>query len=507
MILILLLTGIFNDYYFDTNTNQRSLDKMSFQQNNDDGDAEKKIDCDSLLFYPTYCYAKANGDHYMTVGLNSNIKQDEFKRKPLNLIIVVDNSGSMSYGFGTNNNNNKSNMKVANNSCVNLLKHLNDDDRFGMVSFNSTATIIQKLKSMQDIDIDELKQKILSIKAGGGTNFESGYNAATDLFADITSMNNNKCNEGKEGNMMKYENRIIVLTDAMPNMGKHDGKSLMNMINTNAYCLSLPIYTSLIGIGLDLNTELMDELGQTRGANHFSVHSEQDFNRIMDQEFEYMVTPLVFDVVLRMKREGGKSCIGCVYGGNDDNNKGAIENGEIVKINTLFPAKKCEESGEIKGGLILFELDFDSNEKEINVEMEVEYMTCDGNKFSNKQIVELQDKNICNNDMIEDDNDEIEDGNDYFDNKGIRKAIMLTNYVILLKQWIKQDSSKSNNKSLVVSPKWKKMFLNGVKYAEKQMKLCGDDELQQEIGILNKLGSFVGIANANSNIFSFNGWR
>ena len=493
--------GIFNDYYFDTSTNQRSLDKISYQKNkpDHDGDEEKKIECDALLFYPTYCYAKANGDHYMTVGLNSNIKQDQFKRKPLNLVIMLDNSGSMGNSFG-NRVMYKSNMTVANQSCVNLLKHLNNDDRFGMVFFNSYASVVQKFKSMKDIDINELKQKILRIMPGGGTDFEAGYKAATELFSDMTM--NAKSNEGEES--MKYENRIIVLTDAKPNMGRHDGQSLMNMINTNAYCKSFPIYTTMIGVGLDLNTELTDKLGQTRGANHFSVHSEDDFNKIMDEEFELMVTPLVFDVILRMKREGGKSCIKSVYGGNDDQN-GAIENGEIVKINTLFPARKCEQTGEVKGGIILFELDFDRNQKEINIEMEVEYLTRDGDKFSNKQIVKLLDENICNNDMIEDENEEIEDGNDYFDNQGIRKAIMLTNYVILLKQWIKKDSKKSSNESLIVSQKWKKMFMDASKYAEKQMKLCGDDNLQQEIDILEKLGSFVQITNDdNPNVFPWN---
>ncbi len=62
----------------------------------------------SKLFEPSYCYAKTaklqldgetkdnhKFEYYMTVGLNSNIKTEEFKRKHLNLIIVLDISGSM----------------------------------------------------------------------------------------------------------------------------------------------------------------------------------------------------------------------------------------------------------------------------------------------------------------------------------------------------------------------------------------------------------------------------
>jgi Ca-activated chloride channel homolog len=38
-------------------------------------------------------------EYYMTVGLNSNLNENTFKRNPMNLLICIDASGSMSSPF------------------------------------------------------------------------------------------------------------------------------------------------------------------------------------------------------------------------------------------------------------------------------------------------------------------------------------------------------------------------------------------------------------------------
>ena len=75
--------GLFYDYYFDTGKAQA---------------------CEKL-FCPSYTYAiskdpiSEKDDYYLAVGLNSNIKESDFERKKLNLVVVLDMSGSMSSQF------------------------------------------------------------------------------------------------------------------------------------------------------------------------------------------------------------------------------------------------------------------------------------------------------------------------------------------------------------------------------------------------------------------------
>ena len=107
----------------------------------------------------------------------------------------------------------------------------------------------------------------------------------------------------------------------------------------------------MIGVGLDFNGNLVEYITKTRGCNYYTVSSMKEFDDKMDKQFVYMVTPLVFDVVLRLKCEGNSCQIDKVYGSN--NSEDIIKNGKITKINTLFPSKKCDDTGEIQGGILL----------------------------------------------------------------------------------------------------------------------------------------------------------
>eukprot|EP01084_Bolivina_argentea_P064844 118211_1 len=305
--------GLLHEYYFDTESVQHLV-----KQHNEN--------C-SMLFYPTYCFAKCKQmsfdtknidtkneyEYFLSVGLNSNINQNEFKRKHLNLIIILDNSGSMSDSFDNTNN---TKMNIANKSVITLLKHLTDMDRFGLITFNNEAQIIQKLDYMSDIDKDELYNTILNIRPCGGTNFECGWNKAINLYDTIMKqyIYNKEC-----------ENRIIILTDAQPNIDSSDGKSLLNLICKHALNEERRIYTTIIGIGLDFKCELVEQITQTRGCNYFSVNSTESFMKKMDKEFEYMVTPLVFNVLLKINCEGNCIEIDKIYGSSTQRNEVEFE--------------------------------------------------------------------------------------------------------------------------------------------------------------------------------------
>ena len=87
----------------------------------------------------------------------------------------------------------------------------------------------------------------------------------------------------------------------MPNTGDTSESSLLGMVEGNA---TAGLHTTFIGIGVDFNTTLIDAITKVRGANYYSVHNEAEFKTRMDDEFEYMVTPLVFDLQLEFSSEG-----------------------------------------------------------------------------------------------------------------------------------------------------------------------------------------------------------
>ena len=160
-----------------------------------------------------------------------------------------------------------------------------------------------------------------------------------------------------------------------------------------------------------------------KGANYYSVHTAEDFKSRMGEQFEYMVTPLVFDLELNLQSKGYE--IKAVYG-SDTVNK---TSGEIMKVNTLFPSK-TNDDGEVKGGVILLKLKKTSKDDNNEITLNVKYKDRSGKQYSNEQKVNFS-------------KDE-----EYYENSGIRKAIALTRYVNVLKNGILYE--RFENKEFVI---------------------------------------------------------
>ena len=467
--------GLFYDYYFDT------------------GSAQK---CEKL-FCPSYSSAvsadpfSGSDEYYLSVGLNSGIKESDFERKNLNLVIVMDVSGSMNTPFdryhydgsgdptSPEDDYTRSKIQIANEAVTGLLDHLTDDDRLGVVLFNNAAHVAKPIENMRDTNRDNLKRNILDISANGGTNFSAGITAGTSLFDVLPA------SERDNG----YENRIIFLTDAMPNTGDTGKNGLFGIMEQNS---RNGIYSTVIGVGVDFNTELIKHITQVRGANYYSVHSSLEFQERMVDEFEFMVTPLVFDLTLHLDSDGYE--IIDVYGSPEADQA----TGQLVRINTLFPSKVSE--GETRGGIVMIKLKKLSDDATIT--LTASYHDRNGRPDSSIATISIDDEQ-------------------HYDNTGIRKGIMLVRYAELMKNWIYDERRYAANGSDVSDPshlyadgihipkyadnslgQWERQSLpltvsegygeaidEFKKYFKDEADAVGDDDLLQEVRIMSMLGS------------------
>ncbi len=470
--------GLFYDHYFETG---------------------QKRECHQL-FCPSYSSAVVDNlytgekEFYLSVGLNSNIKKKDFKRKKLNIVIVLDISGSMGSKFNQyyydkgekislNQEELKDNkMQIATRSIVNMIDHLNVEDRLGVVLFDNSAYLAKPLRDINSTNIKAIKKHILELKERGGTNWSEGYKKGLALF-DLLDDNL------KDPTI--YENRIIFLTDAMPNRGELNKDGLFNLTKKAS---EQNIYTSFIGIGVDFNNDLVEYITKTRGANYYSIHSSKEFKKRLNDEFDFMVTPLIFDLKLELQSSGYK--IDAVYGSPEAN----LATGEIMKVNTLFPSNSQDE--EVKGGVILLRLKKISDSK--NLDLKLSYENRESKIYKIRQEVNFKEGN-------------------YYDHSGIRKAILLSQFGDLMKNWI-MDTRKSCHDSvnyppfnfndlkpictqypqsrndfgiiktfekkscpLEVSDGYRKIFSVFQNYYEKESKILKDKSLQKEQKILEKL--------------------
>jgi Ca-activated chloride channel family protein len=468
--------GLFYDYYFDTG-------------------AAKEC---KKLFCPSYSYAVSKDpfslqpQYYLSVGLNSGMT--DFQRKKLNLVVVLDFSGSMGSPFDEyyydrfgnqpepevdEYEKSKTKMQIADESIVALLGRLKPEDRFGLVIFSDDAFLVDPLTSFADKDLERLKSRILKIKEYSGTNMEAGIEEGTALFDRF-----------QQADKSEYENRIIFLTDAMPNVGETGEIGLFRMLENNA---DRGIFTTFIGIGSDFNTELMESgIAKIKGANYYSVNSASQFKKRMDDEFDFMVTPLVFDLRLKLDAPGYE--IEKVYGSPQADQA----TGELMKVNTLFPSKA--EDGQVKGGVILVKLKKLSNQGKMR--LSVSYQDRNGVKDSDEAKVDMAEENT-----------------DFYQNSGIRKAVLLSRYADLLKNWIIDERTAADNGwkivpsvtlangivipielgewerqslPLSVSEPYPELFGRFSDYFQSESQVLGDSTLDQEEAILRKLQGFAG---------------
>jgi len=53
------------------------------------------------------------------------------------------------------------------------------------------------------------------------------------------------------------------------------------------------IWSTIVGIGMDLDRSTVEETSKTPGCNYATVTSSQNFKEMMDQEFDYTVVQFV----------------------------------------------------------------------------------------------------------------------------------------------------------------------------------------------------------------------
>eukprot|EP00746_Dinoflagellata_sp_MGD_P003761 gnl/MRDRNA2_/MRDRNA2_107288_c0_seq1.p1 gnl/MRDRNA2_/MRDRNA2_107288_c0~~gnl/MRDRNA2_/MRDRNA2_107288_c0_seq1.p1 ORF type:complete len:618 (-),score=124.34 gnl/MRDRNA2_/MRDRNA2_107288_c0_seq1:130-1983(-) len=495
----LTVEGIFSEYYFDT------------------GDDWEDAQLSKKLFYPTYSFAcspdpldihghkeKRQEEMWMTVGLNSDVKTEDLQRPNLNLVLAVDTSGSMNCPCGgykgqerNHEDSIKPKMQLANEAVVSLLSKLRSTDRVGIVLFSNNARVLLPLTEVAELDLADISAKQLAVTAGGGTSMEAGFRAAAGLLQPVA---NGLCRE--------RESRIIFLTDDMPNVGAVDGDTMLGMVG---HAAAKGVYTSLLGVGLDFNADVVQAMSKAKGAWYGSVKTSDAFRKRLDEEFDYMVTPLVFN--LRIHLSSDAYVIDKVFGSPESE----LSTGQLMRINTLFPSAK-DEQGQTKGGVVLLRLvrknvPVASDE---TLKLRVSYEDrCGIPDFSELSVQPcLPASSVGSSDS-------------YFENKGVRKAVLLARYASVLHQWLldeRQSELESTGvctfgthafappfrcqgifsnltehiaklpsdceqpcMTLKVSPQYKAVFETLLQHLSSEMHNLEDNSLEQECTLLRKL--------------------
>ncbi len=209
----------------------------------------------------------------LQLGMNTTIDASELERLPLDLVVVVDTSGSMA-GDGK--------MTYVREGLHLLVDAMQPGDRLALVRYD---TDVHELAGLQESpDATTLHALINELWPDGATNFYGGLQTGLQLALDAADP--------------ERESRVIMLSDGMPTAGIYtDDQSIIDMADDY---IRDGVGLTTIGVGLDFNVELMRGLAERGAGNFYFLEDAAAIDEVFTEEIAYFTTPIAYDLELEV---------------------------------------------------------------------------------------------------------------------------------------------------------------------------------------------------------------
>ena len=249
---------------------------------------------------------------FVGLGFKSNVDAANWQRAPLNLVAVVDKSGSMS----------GSPLALVRESLRQIAGQMRAGDRMAIVLYGDRSHVW-----LEPTDIAKNRAAVLAaidgIQSAGSTNMEEGLEVGyRTAFAGAPDF--------------KGTTRVMLFTDEQPNVGRTDAASFMGMAQ-NASRNGIGLTT--IGVGLQFGASLATRISSVRGGNLFFVADDEEVKSVFGQELDTMVSEIAHDVVLTMTPAAGYSVSG-VFGVPDGMMQEGKDGAVAITVPTAFLSTK-----------------------------------------------------------------------------------------------------------------------------------------------------------------------
>ncbi|MBI1183216.1 VWA domain-containing protein [bacterium] len=236
----------------------------------------------NLYYYP----ARTDSGNYLYLEVATNdVKVDEKERKPLNISLVIDRSGSMQ----------GDKLAYVKKAAEFVVDNLNATDFLSIVSYDEE--IITEWAAGPVTDKTLIKQKINSLFDRGSTNLGGGL---LQGYAEVKKHFN-----------ANYTNRVLLLTDGLANVGITNPVQLMQMAKN--YNIEHNISLSTFGVGIDYNEDLLQGMAEYGAGNYYFISSPEDIPAIFKQELEGLLAIVAQNSLLEITLPEGVE-IEHVYG-------------------------------------------------------------------------------------------------------------------------------------------------------------------------------------------------
>ena len=209
----------------------------------------------------------------LQIGFTTAEVNERTDLRPLNLVLVIDKSGSMAA---------EDKMSRVKDSLRTMLSKLRPDDIISIVGFDSSAEVVYPANRIGDGS--NVRRAIDCLEPAGSTNLHSGlmlgYAQAKKYFRAGAT------------------NRVILLTDGIANKGVTEPDRIAA---ASAEYNGQGIDLSTIGVGLELNNDLLRTLARSgRGLYHF-ISDYKDINKVFVNEVQSLISSVAKTVQVRIE--------------------------------------------------------------------------------------------------------------------------------------------------------------------------------------------------------------
>lgn len=247
------------------------------------------------------------------IGFSSGLDARTWHREPLNLVAVVDKSGSMS----------GQPLALVKDALHKIHAQLEPDDQLSIVLYGDRSHVHLAPTRTTEDNQAVIDTAINAIVSSGSTNMEEGLKVGFDL-----ARHSQQSFRGKT--------RLMQFTDERPNVGDTSAEGFMGLMEAASRD---GIGQTTIGVGVQFGAELATKISSVRGGNLFFFPDRTEMTKTFTEELDTMVTELAHDLDLTIRPAPGLRLAG-VYGIPGEMLKWEGDRNVRFQVTTLFLSKR-----------------------------------------------------------------------------------------------------------------------------------------------------------------------
>jgi Ca-activated chloride channel homolog len=213
-----------------------------------------------------------DGSVLLRVGIQGTTLPEN-QRKPLNLVFVVDTSGSMEQD---------GRLELVKQALQLLVERLRPEDTLAIAAYSSTARVV--LSPTSGANRDLILNSLYQLTPQNSTNLADGLAVGYKLAMEMASP--------------QAENRLILCSDGVANVGATDANSILESVH--GY-VSEGILLNTVGVGMgNFNDVLLEQLADRGNGSYAYIDTMEEARKVFVEDLVATLQTIALDAKVQV---------------------------------------------------------------------------------------------------------------------------------------------------------------------------------------------------------------